>query len=175
MKVWSRDCDFLMKTIDDQQTDKVLVCARTTKQIIGLLTDSDFRTDIASRGYSWMTITSKTGAIIDGKKVNREVFFDTLNAWGKDPNKKFVVLHHSILSEGINVNGLESVIFLRNMDYIGISQSIGRVIRLGDKSKTFGLVCIPVYDSVGITTSKKVWVVDTVFEKGLPAISEIRR
>ena len=176
MKVWSRDCDFLMKTIDDQQTDKVLVCARTTKQIIGLLTDSDFRTDIASRGYSWMTITSKTGAIIDGKKVNREVFFDTLNAWGKDPNKKFVVLHHSILSEGINVNGLESVIFLRNMDYIGISQSIGRVIRLGDKSKTFGLVCIPVYDSVGITTSKKVQaVVDTVFEKGLPAISEIRR
>ena len=83
MKVWSRDCDFLMKTIDDQQTDKVLVCARTTKQIIGLLTDSDFRTDVASRGYSWMTITSKTGAIIDGKKVNREVFFDTLNAWGK--------------------------------------------------------------------------------------------
>ena len=176
MKVWSRDCDFLMKTIDDQQTDKVLVCARTTKQIIGLLTDSDFRTDVASRGFSWMTITSKTGAIIDGKKVNREVFFDTLNAWGKDPNKKFVVLHHSILSEGINVNGLESVIFLRNMDYIGISQSIGRVIRLGDKSKTFGLVCVPVYDSVGITTSKKVQaVVDTVFEKGLPAISEIRR
>ena len=65
---------------------------------------------------------------------------------------------------------------MRNMDYIGISQSIGRVIRLGDTSKTFGLVCVPVYDSVGITTSKKVQaVVDTVFEKGLPAISEIRR
>ena len=156
MKVWSRDCDFLMQTIDDQETEKVLVCARTTKQIIGLLTDSDFALECAKRGMSWMTITSKTGAIIDGQKVNREVFFDTLNAWGKDPNKKFVVLHHSILSEGINVNGLESVVFLRNMDYIGISQSIGRVIRLGDTSKTFGLVCVPVYDSVGITTSRKV-------------------
>ena len=176
MKVWSRDCDFLMQTIDDQETEKVLVCARTTKQIIGLLTDSDFALECAKRGMSWMTITSKTGAIIDGQKVNREVFFDTLNAWGKDPNKKFVVLHHSILSEGINVNGLESVIFLRNMDYIGISQSIGRVIRLGDTSKTFGLVCVPVYDSVGITTSRKVQaVVDTVFEQGQPAISEIRR
>jgi hypothetical protein len=63
--------------------------------------------------------------------VDREVFFDTLNAWGKDPSKKFVVLHHSILSEGINVSGLEAVLFMRNMDYIGISQSIGRVIRLG--------------------------------------------
>ena len=175
-KIWSRDSDFLMETIDDQSVDKVLVCARTTKQIMGLLSDSDFCKDVASRGYSWMTITSKTGAIIDGQKVNREVFFDTLNAWGKDPNKKFVVLHHSILSEGINVNGLESVIFLRNMDYIGISQSIGRVIRLGDTSKTFGLVCIPVYDSVGISTSKKVQaVVDTVFNQGQPAISEIRR
>ena len=176
MKIWSRDCDFLMQTIDDQETEKVLVCARTTKQIVGLLTDSDFALECAKRGMSWMTITSKTGAIIDGQKVNREVFFDTLNAWGKDPNKKFVVLHHSILSEGINVNGLESVIFLRNMDYIGISQSIGRVIRLGDTSKTFGLVCVPVYDSVGITTSRKVQaVVDTVFEQGQPAISEIRR
>ena len=176
MKIWSRDCDFLMQTIDDQETEKVLVCARTTKQIIGLLTDSDFALECAKRGMSWMTITSKTGAIIDGQKVNREVFFDTLNAWGKDPNKKFVVLHHSILSEGINVNGLESVVFLRNMDYIGISQSIGRVIRLGDTSKTFGLVCVPVYDSVGITTSRKVQaVVDTVFEQGQPAISEIRR
>ena len=176
MKVWSRDCDFLMQTIDDQETEKVLVCARTTKQIIGLLSDSDFALECAKRGMSWMTITSKTGAIIDGQKVNREVFFDTLNAWGKDPSKKFVVLHHSILSEGINVNGLESVVFLRNMDYIGISQSIGRVIRLGDTSKTFGLVCVPVYDSVGITTSRKVQaVVDTVFEQGQPAISEIRR
>ena len=175
-KIWSRDSDFLIESIDDQNVDKILVCARTTKQIMGLLSDSDFCKDVASRGYSWMTITSKTGAIIDGQKVNREVFFDTLNAWGKDPNKKFVVLHHSILSEGINVNGLESVIFLRNMDYIGISQSIGRVIRLGDKSKTFGLVCIPVYDSVGISTSKKVQaVVDTVFNQGQPAISEIRR
>ena len=86
--------------------------------------------------------------------------------------KKFVVLHHSILSEGINVNGLEAVLFLRSMDYIGISQTIGRVIRLGDATKTFGLVCIPVYSKVGISTARKVEaVVDTVFNKGEPAIS----
>jgi hypothetical protein len=70
-----------------------------------------------------MYITSKTGAVIDGQKVNREVFFNTLSAWGKDNNKKFVVLHHSILSEGINVSGLEAVLFMRSMDYIGISQN----------------------------------------------------
>ena len=174
--MYADDCDNLIETIDDNNIDKTLICARTTKQIINLLTYSDFCLQLAERGYSWMTITSKTGAIIDGKKVDREKFFDTLNTWGKDPEKKFVVIHHSILSEGINVSGLEAVIFMRNMDYIGISQSIGRVIRLGSTEKTFGLVCIPTYDTVGISTAKKVQaVVDVVFNQGQPAISEIRR
>ena len=174
--MFADDCDNLIETIDDNNIDKTLICARTTKQIINLFTHSDFCLQLAERGYSWMTITSKTGAIIDGKKVNRDVFFDTLNTWGKDKTKKFVVLHHSILSEGINVSGLEAVIFMRNMDYIGISQSIGRVIRLGGSEKKFGLVCIPTYDRVGIGTAKKVQaVVDTVFEKGEPAVSVVRK
>jgi superfamily II DNA or RNA helicase len=174
--MYAEDCDNLLETIDDNNIDKTLICARTTKQIMGLLSQSDFCMQLAERGYSWMTITSKTGAIIDGKKVNRDEFFNTLNTWGKDPEKKFVVIHHSILSEGINVSGLEAVIFMRNMDYIGISQSIGRVIRLGSTEKTFGLVCIPTYDTVGISTAKKVQaVVDVVFNQGQPAISEIRR
>ena len=171
-----RDCENLIETIDENSLDKILIAARSTKQIIKLLSQSDFRNELAKRGYSCLYITSKTGAIIDGQKVNREVFFDTLNAWGKDPEKKFVVLHHSILSEGINVSGLEAVLFMRNMDYIGISQSIGRVIRLGGSQKTFGLVCVPVYDKVGISTAKSVQaVVDTVFKQGQPAISVIRR
>ena len=174
--MYAEDCDNLLETIDDNNIDKTLICARTTKQIINLLTHSDFCAELYQRGYSWMTITSKTGAIIDGKKVNRDEFFNTLNTWGKDPEKKFVVIHHSILSEGINVSGLEAVIFMRNMDYIGISQTIGRVIRLGSTEKTFGLVCIPTYDTVGISTAKKVQaVVDVVFNQGQPAISEIRR
>ena len=171
-----RDCENLIETIDENSLDKILIAARSTKQIIKLLSQSDFRKELSDRGYSCLYITSKTGAIIDGQKVNREVFFDTLNAWGKDPNKKFVVLHHSILSEGINVSGLEAVLFMRNMDYIGISQSIGRVIRLGGTQKTFGLVCVPVYDKVGISTAKSVQaVVDVVFNQGMPAISEIRK
>jgi hypothetical protein len=50
------------------------------------------------------------------------------------------------------------------------------VIRLGSTEKTFGLVCIPTYDRVGISTAKKVQaVVDVVFNQGMPAISEIRK
>ncbi len=170
------DSQNLLETIDDNSLSKILIAARSTKQIVRLIDDSDFCNQIQRRGYSWMVITSKTGAIIDGKKVNREVFFETLNAWGQDSDKKFVVIHHSILSEGMNVKGLEAVLFMRNMDYIGISQSIGRVIRLGGSEKTFGLVCVPVYDKVGIGTAKSVQaVVDTVFEQGEPAISVVRK
>ena len=170
------DCENLLHTIDEQPLDKILIAARSTKQIMRLVTQSNFCEEVESRGYSWMHITAKHGAIIDGVKVNRECFFETLNKWGQDPDKKFIVMHHSILSEGMNVKGLEAVFFMRNMDYIGISQSIGRVIRTGGENKTFGLVCIPVYDKVGISTSRRVQaVVDTVFQKGEPAITEVRR
>ena len=165
----------LLDTIDANSLNKILIAARSTKQIVRLVSQSDFCRQLEDRGYNWMYITSKTGAIINGKKVSREYFFKTLNAWGQD-GTRFVIMHHSILSEGINVKGLEAVLFMRNMDYIGISQSIGRVIRLGGAEKTFGLVCVPVFDKVGISTARSVQaVVDTVFEQGEPAISVVRR
>jgi superfamily II DNA or RNA helicase len=169
------DCKNLLDTIDANSLNKILVAARSTKQIVNLVSQSDFCAELYQRGYNWMFITAKTGAIINGKKVDRETFFKTLNQWGQD-DTRFVVMHHSILSEGINVKGLEAVLFMRNMDYIGISQSIGRVIRLGGTEKSFGLVCVPVFDKVGISTARSVQaVVNTVFEEGKPAISEVRR
>ena len=174
--VADRDCEQMIGAIDNIRKDKVLICAKSTKQIVSLISRTDFVSELAHRGYSWMLITSKTGAMIDGEKVSREEFFDTLNKWGRDYSKRFVVLHHSILSEGINVNGLEAVLFMRNMDYIGISQTIGRVIRKGAEDKVFGLVCVPVYSNVGITTARKVEaVVDTIFNKGEAATTVITR
>ena len=170
------DAANILSSIDSNSVDKILICAKSTKQIIDLICDINFYFGLCDRGYSIMFITSKTGAYIDGKKVSRDKFFDILNKWGKDDNKKFVVLHYSILSEGINVNGLEAVLFLRSMNYIGISQTIGRVIRKGNVNKQFGIVSIPVYNKVGITTSKRVGaVIDTIFKKGEPAISISKR
>ena len=165
----------ILSAIDNLSVDKVLICAKSTKQIVSLISQTDFCCKLKERGYNWMYITAKTGAIINGKKVGREEFFNTLNGWGRD-DTRFIVLHHSILSEGINVAGLEAALFMRNMDYISISQTIGRVIRLGKCHKTHGKVCIPVYNNVGISTARKVEaVVDTVFNKGEPAISVITR
>jgi len=170
------ECEHIIDTIDEISVKKVLICARSTKQIIKLIDQTNFSQELASRDYSCMYITAKTGAYIDGNKVNRDTFFDTLNTWGKDTTKRFVVLHHSILSEGINVKGLEASLFLRNMDIIGLSQTIGRVIRTGDNDKKYGLVVVPTWDKVGISTSKRLsGVVDTVFNRGEVAISKVRK
>jgi len=174
--VADRDCEQMIDAMDNLKKSKVLICAKSTSQIVNLIAHTKFVDELAWRGYSYMLITSKTGAIIDGEKVDREEFFNVLNAWGQDPDKRFVVLHHSILSEGINVKGLEAVLFMRSMDYVGISQTIGRVIRKGAKDKVFGLVCIPVYSKVGISTARKVEaVVDTIFNKGEAATSVITK
>ena len=161
------DADNILKTIDDQNVSKILICVRRTSQITNMVSDSKLTTELYARGYNWMYITAKTGAVINGIKVSREDFFTTLNTWGKEDDRKFIVMHHSILSEGVNVSGLEAALFLRNMDFITISQTIGRVIRKGGENKQFGIVCVPVYDRVGITTSKSVnAVVDTIFNRG---------
>ncbi len=191
----SKDCKSLIKCIDEYEIDKILVCAKSTAQIINLVRGSDFPNELAERGYSLMYITSKTGAVIDNKMVDRELFFDTLNKWGKDPDKKFIVMHYSILSEGINVSGLEGVIFMRGMNYTGVCQTIGRIVRMnvqdalnikngliraGDfnsYTKPFGLVVIPVYSDDEVYKSKIVKsvqaVVDMSFNKGQPVITQV--
>jgi len=189
-----RDCEYLLQTIQDNPVNKILICAKATKHIIGLLSQTDFAEQLAQEGYSILHITAKHGAFIDGHKVNREVFFDILNEWGKNADKKFVVLHHSILAEGINISALEAVVFMRSMDIVGIGQTMGRTLRLHPQdaagirsgalqagaletyTKSYGLVICPTFDKVSKGTAQKVQsVVDIIFQKGDVAISTINR
>ena len=190
-----RDCMTLLDTIlNEDNMQKVLVAAPNTKVLIRMLAETDFMPEVQSHGYDVMWITAKYGAFINNQKVGREVFFDTLTKWGKDPDKKFIILHYSILSEGINCPGLTSCVLMRNMDYIAMAQTIGRVIRLHpDDSKrlsegtlvpgqlenyhkSYGFIHVPVYNNVGIATAKRLQnVAETIFVQGNPAISVIKR
>ena len=172
-KTIKTDAENLLMTLDDINIDKVLICVRKVSQIIRMTEETNFCNQLQMRGYNWMYITAKHGGVINGESVNREKFFETLDKWGKDDDMKFVVMHHSILSEGIDVPGLEATIMMRNMNYIAMSQTIGRVIRRGNKEKTHGLCVVPVSDKVGISTAKNLnAVVDTIFVKGQPAVAK---
>ena len=134
-----------------------------------------------------MHITSKHGAIINGKKVGREEFFKTLTLWGKDDTKKVIIFHYSILSEGINVPGLTHSIMLRNLPTIEMAQTIGRVIRIHEKDKVsmkegkipagqynlyhkrFGQIVVPMTGKYGERIAKRLQsVVSYIFIEGIP-------
>lgn len=190
-----RDCMTLLDTIlNEDNMQKVLVAAPNTKVLMRMLAETEFMNEVRSCGYEVLWITSKYGAFINDKKVSRELFFETLNEYGKDDDKKFILIHYNILSEGINCPGLTSCVMMRNMDSISMAQMIGRVIRLHpddaenlssgnltpgkveDYVKSYGFVHVPVYDNHGGATSKQLQnVADTIFVKGQPMISVITR
>ena len=191
------DCDSntVLEIIDNLDADagqKVLVAAPSTKIIWGMVAATTMLEELSQRGYDVLHITAKHGAYVNKTKVNREVFFDTLTAWGKDPNRKFVVFHYSILSEGMNVPGLTHCVLLRNLNIVEMAQTIGRVIRmnaddardiaegritpgdLGSYRKPFGFVTVPIYGNYGAQIQKRLQaVVDAIFVKGVPPTSII--
>ena len=179
----------ILDKLNDTTAHKILVAAPNSRIMYNLLTKTDIIDQCKDRGFEVMHITSKYGAYVNTLKVNREQFFHQFDQWGRDPNKKFIIFHYSILSEGINVHGLTQTIFLRNLNVIEMAQTIGRVIRVNRDDaadmeagklipgvcqmyrKTTGIVTVPVFKNYGVNTIKRLQnLVDTIFVKGLPAI-----
>ena len=180
----------IIDNLDDTHAAKVLVAVPSSRVLGNMIAKTTLLHDLAERDYHVMHVTSKFGAIIDGVKVSREKFFDTLTAWGKEKERKFVIFHYSILSEGINVPGLTHCILLRNLNVVEMAQTIGRVIRLdkddaarlqsgemepcrwGFYNKPTGFVTVPVHKTYGKHVIKRLQnVVDAIFVKGVPPLS----
>lgn len=71
------------------------------------------------------TITSRSGAMINGRVVKRKEFMSQL----KDCENA-LIFHYDILSEGIDVDGITGVAIMRNMSLSKLLQTIGRAVRL---------------------------------------------
>ena len=184
-----------LKDILNSLTDnnpKVLVSAPTTRIMWNMLSQTDIQSWLLEHDYNIMHITSKHGAIINGKKVGREKFFNTLTDWGKDENKKFVIFHYSILSEGINVPGLTHSVMLRNLPTIEMAQTIGRVIRIHQQDvddmksgkisagqynlyrKKFGQIVVPMTGKYGKRIADRLQsVVSYIFIEGIPPLAYV--
>ena len=188
------DADNLKDMIEDMTVinPKILVAGQSTANIFAILTRTDTLAWLYMQGYDVMHITSKYGANINGKKVGREEFFNTLTEYGKDENRKFIIFHYSILSEGINVAGLTHTIMLRNLPTIEMAQTIGRVIRIHPKDraamaegrvpvgayemyhKPYGKICVPLSGKYSQRIAKKIQdVVDYIFIEGIPPLAYV--
>jgi superfamily II DNA or RNA helicase len=71
------------------------------------------------------TITSRSGALINGVSVKRKEFMSKLKEC-----ENALIFHYDILSEGIDVDGITGVAIMRNMSLAKLLQTIGRAVRL---------------------------------------------
>lgn len=111
-------------------------------------------------GVKVFTIVSTgecNGAYIDGKKYDREEFFDIFNKYEGNA----IMAHYRIVSEGIDLPSLTGVAFFRSPSLIDTVQTVGRCIRIHDldrdeqgiakplieRIKKYGLVTVVVYNS----------------------------
>jgi len=186
--VHSNTVQDIIDQLDETDAAKVLVAVPSSRVLGNILGHTDLLSELSDRGYDVLHVTSKFGAYVNKTKVSREVFFDTLTAWGKDKKRKFVLFHYSILSEGINVPGLTHCIMLRNLNVVEMAQTIGRVIRLDEDdaarlqsgemqpqqwamyNKPTGFVTVPVHRNYGKAVIKRLQrITDEIFVKGVPA------
>tara|TARA_B100001113_G_scaffold339640_1_gene323064 strand:+ start:21819 stop:23090 length:1272 start_codon:yes stop_codon:yes gene_type:complete len=186
---WDTDAQTVLDvldTLDSKNAQKVL-CAVPSSKILGnMLGQTNLLDELKKRGYDVLHVTSKFGAYVNDKKVNREKFFETMDSFGRDDDRKFIIFHYSILSEGINVHGLTHTILLRQLQTVEMAQTIGRVIRLHKEDakrirsgeivagkldmyrKPTGYVTVPTYTNYGKHIAKRLQnVVDAIFVHGI--------
>ena len=186
---WDTDAQTVLDVLDnldDKNAQKVL-CAVPSSKILGnMLGQTNLLSELKKRGYDVLHVTSKFGAYVNDKKVNREQFFNTMDEFGRDDDRKFIIFHYSILSEGINVHGLTHTILLRQLATVEMAQTIGRVIRLHKEDakrirsgeltagnlkmyrKSTGYVTVPTYTNYGKHIATRLQrVVDAIFVHGI--------
>ena len=74
---------------------KVVCSVGSSKVLSAMLSSTSLLEDLKELGYDVMHVTSKFGAFVNDKKVNRHTFIETLNKWGKE-DRRFIVFHYSL-------------------------------------------------------------------------------
>lgn len=154
-------------TIKD--TPKILFCAQGTKAI-GDILSSNFVQWAFDRGYNVLSIDSNNQGYINGERgISKAKFLTQLNKLGNDPSAKLIVMHYSMLGEGIDVKSFTSIAFLRkSMGDIFATQSIGRVIRSAP-GKTHGDVIVVQHSSDTDNVRSLICdIVRSLIESGVP-------
>ena len=104
---------------------KILFAMKGTKDV-KTITDNLAKIKVAFPDHDVCTITSKSGAKVNGVKIkNKEGFVKEIKT-----SSNCLIFHYDILSEGIDVDGITGVCLLRNLGLAKLLQTIGRAIRI---------------------------------------------
>lgn len=125
---------------------KMLVASRGAIQIQNFINSEEYNT-LLSEGVEILTVHSNKDLLTyNGETITRQKFEELKNKLGKDIDVELIIMHYDILSEGIDIPGLLSVLILRELKLAKFLQTIGRVLRVYRENpslKEFGLVMFP--------------------------------
>jgi superfamily II DNA or RNA helicase len=110
---------------------KILVSTRGAEDIKEFLASKEYEA-LRSNNVDVFAISSnqEIGNVVNGVNVKRQEFLKLLRQYGKDMNREMLVLHFDILTEGIDVPGITSIMPLRELNKSRFIQTFGRCARL---------------------------------------------
>lgn len=121
-------------------TPKVLVSVRGTQDIVNFIgienkENSDPSIEfqrLRNQGVEIYAVSSNGSihnSINGNNKYSRQEFLRSLKEDGTNPDKKILVLHYDILSEGIDISGFSAIMPLRTLSKSKFLQTFGRCAR----------------------------------------------
>lgn len=117
---------------------KILFAMKGTDDVKTIL-DNVAKVRQAMPEHDICTITSKTGAMVNGVKIkNKEKFVEELK--NRD---NCLIFHYDILSEGIDVDGITGVCLMRELSLAKLLQTVGRALR-SKKDKKWAWISVAV-------------------------------
>jgi predicted helicase len=112
-------------------TPKILISTRGANDIKNFLASNQYA-ELRNAGVDVFAISSnqEVGNDVNGVKVKRQEFLKQLREHGKDVNKEMLILHFDILTEGIDVPGITTIMPLRELNKSRFVQTFGRCARM---------------------------------------------
>jgi superfamily II DNA or RNA helicase len=142
-------------TTPELEFSKILFAMKGTKDV-KTVSDNLAKLKVSLPDHDVFTITSKTGAQVNGVKIGRDSFLEKLrNA------KNALIFHYDILSEGIDVPGITGVCLMRNLGLAKLLQTIGRAVRL--------------YKQNGVNIKRQAWISVPVLNGGEDDKEQVRK
>jgi len=112
---------------------KMLISTTSANDMNNFSKSDEYKKLINSGVDIYMVTSSKTanfGNMINNQQYSRIEFLEKLKKDGSNPQKRMIVLHYDILTEGIDVSGLTGVLMLRSLKKLKFLQTYGRIARL---------------------------------------------
>jgi len=152
---------------------KILFAMKGTKDVKTVNDNlKKFKEKLPNHDVFCITSNTKMGAQVNGTKVRRENFLESLRL-----AKNALIFHYDILSEGIDVPGITGVCLMRNLNLAKLLQTIGRAVRLykenGVNVKRQAWVSVPVLNGNEDTKEHVRTVIEAIRAGGFDINSEL--